>query len=266
MGHPPLILCSQLMWPVDAAHSENRGFKSVGSGVIKHIGICRTFRAAIGTLEVEMGLLADLLRLHVVAHLVRVEFQPSYLSVDLVGGGEDQRGAVDALAYRLEQIQRSVKIDIEIVAGIILTGGNGHLGSQVIDKVSLTDCFLNLVRIAYISNGNIQIMLVVPAQPVNISFHSRSSQVIQNGDRFSLLQQLVSEVRADETTATSDEGSPFGIGNRDVWPRDPWIALQAFCSMLLQQTEEQFWFPLLTVHTEVILSVIQMETIQSGPF
>src|SRR5690625_7639483 len=47
----------------------------------------------------------------------------------------------------LKQIHRSVEIDIEIVAGILLTGGDGHLGSQVIDKISLSDCFLNLIGI-----------------------------------------------------------------------------------------------------------------------
>src|SRR5690625_2042251 len=121
-----------------------------------------------------MGLFVDLFRLHVVAQLVRIEFQPLDLSVDLVGGGEDQRGAVAALAYRLEQILRPAEIDIEIIAGILLTGGDGHLGSQVVDKIGPADCFLNLVWIAYISNGNIQILLVVPAKPVNISFHSRT--------------------------------------------------------------------------------------------
>src|SRR6185369_4318682 len=89
MRHPALVLIPVLVRPVNTTHAKHECGNSIRASVVSHILICRAFRAAVGTMEIERpafinASLADgLVERHITIRLFS-ELQIGEIAVDLV--------------------------------------------------------------------------------------------------------------------------------------------------------------------------------------
>src|SRR5690625_4149254 len=119
MRHPALIFGSELMRAINTTHAQRRRRQAHAAGIIDGVLISPTFRAAIRAMEIKTVRFADTVLANFrVQRLVALPDQTQrdirQGAIDLIGGGEDNRGRLRLPSHCFQEVEGAAQIDIEI--------------------------------------------------------------------------------------------------------------------------------------------------------
>ena len=130
------------------------------------------------------------------------------LSINLIGGSEQNERTVAATARGFENVESAACIDFEIVSGIVERCGDRYLGSEMVDFGRGRGRLLHCLRIADIGNGNAEAPGVLREllQPLQIVFDLATRKIVKNMNlRIGISQEMMGPVRAYEAGSSEDQ-------------------------------------------------------------
>src|SRR5947199_3750078 len=136
MSQPSLILGTKLPWSVDAAHPQHGRVHPVNARIVPHVLVGGTLRASVGAIKVQRNIFRhatgemSIYWNMTVSNLLDVAVLHQ-ATVDLVSRCEDHRSRMIMDPDRLQHIQGTPGVDLEIVDRLLQTAGNRNLSGEV---------------------------------------------------------------------------------------------------------------------------------------
>ena len=194
MGHPALVLGAELARPVDATHADRGGRNAERRSVVQHILVRHALGTAIGRTEIQWSplidsCLADFLDRRNVAVLQRHHLDMAEIAIDLVGARKDDRRATTGAAHRLQHIERTAGIHLEVVDGIVKARRHGGLRRQVKDRLGIGKRRPDRLRIPNVGQERVQAVGIALLQPGKVLIHPGPAQIVQDDDVLAVGQQ-----------------------------------------------------------------------------
>src|SRR4051794_27602013 len=210
MRHPALVLGPHLAWAIDAAHAHDRGRHAEAAGIVEDVLVGGALRAAIGRVEIERAILADALRAHrriarQIGVVGRVEDDVGEIAVDLVGRGEDERGRVVPPAQRLEEAERALHVDVEILARRDEARRHRDLRREMEHRLGVPRRGGDAALVADVADDARYPLRVAALEPGEIALDARPGERVVDEHVVALAGEPVGKVRADEPGAAGDE-------------------------------------------------------------
>src|SRR5215207_8690934 len=210
MRHPALVLGPHLARAIDAAHAHDCGRHAEAAGIVEDVLVGGALRAAIGRVEIERSILADALRAHrriarQIGFVGLVEDNVGEIAVDLVGRGEDEGGRVVPPAQRLEQAERALHVDVEILARRDEARRHRDLRREMEHRLGVPRRGGDAALVADVADHARYPLRMAALEPGEIALHPGPREGVVDEDVVALAGEPVGEVRADEPGAAGDE-------------------------------------------------------------
>jgi hypothetical protein len=136
------------------------------------------------------------------------------VAVHLVRACEHDRHEVATAAQRVEQQQRAMHVDLEILARVAEAGRDRHLRGQVEHGGGARDCLLGRWLIADVRRDGADPARVPPLQPGKVLLHPGPCQRIIDQEVVTFGREPVGKVAADETGTAGHEDRPGSRNGR----------------------------------------------------
>ena len=209
-SHPSLILDAHLSRAVDATLAKNHRWQAVDAGVVARILVSGSLRTPVGRKEVERLCLRDAER-EVAVGVAGLLLDYRYLfhpAVDFVCGGIKEDGIGARVPRRLQRVEGTQRVVLEVGAGVRHRGGDRRLAGQVHDNVGILRRLGQCVVIAHVAYDQAEgISAVLLAQPGHVGLGPPAREVIVHRHPLAPAQQPMDVVAADEAGSTRDQVS-----------------------------------------------------------